>query len=214
MGRRWLGLALALAAVGVGAGYVLGAVRQEDPAAFGEAAPVPATSPSIPVIPPTVLPDPTILPPLTPGTPLVPRTVGAAPFSLVVPVPAGWVSTNPASGEWRWYPPPGPDRTQNTYFLRVRLIGNSYRTVTSVRDGRIADLRAASDVADFHLEQTSPNGFVANYVVAEHRRVTMDAFLKPPDTQYADAWVGVVGRESDRAGLADLLRRVAEGTRR
>jgi hypothetical protein len=211
---RWIGLALTLVLVGAAAGYGIGLLRREEPITFTGVEPLPASSPSIPVIPVEVVPDPTILPPLSPGIPLVPQTIGEAPFDLVVPAPAGWVRTNPASGEWRWYPPPGPDETVNTYFLRVRLIGNGYRTVAAARDGRIADLQSAVDVHDFDLEDTTPNGFVANYVLLEHRRVTMDAFFKPPDTQYAEAWIGVIGRDSDRAGLADLRQRIAAGVHR
>jgi hypothetical protein len=211
---RWFGLAVTLAVVGAAAGYGLGVLLQDEPTTFAAARPVPASSPSIPVTPPEVLPDPTTPPPLPPGLPLEPQTIGDAPFELDVPVPVGWVRTNPSSGEWRWYPQPGPQQTENTYFLRVRLIGNAYRRVSKARDGRIADLENATGVADLHLEERTLNGFVANYVAYRHRRVTMDAFIKPPDSLYADAWIGVVGRESDRAGLADLYQRIVAGVQR
>jgi hypothetical protein len=214
MGVRWIGLALTLVLVGAAAGYGFGLLRREEPITFTDVRPMPASSPSIPIDVVEVLPDPSTLPPLPRGIPLVPRTLGEAPFDLVVPVPAGWVRTNPASGEWRWYPPPGPEQTLDTYFLRVRLIGNGYRTATAARDGRIADLENAADVHDFDLEETTPNGFVASYVARKHRRVTMDAFFKPPDTQYAEAWIGVVGRDSDRAGLAELRQRIVAGAHR
>ncbi len=211
---RWIGLMLALVALGVAAGYGIGALRQPGPTTFARARPVPASDPSIPVIPPQVLPDPTTPPPLATGLRLVSRTVGDPPFELVVPVPRGWVQTNPTSGEFRWYPPPGPQQTLNTYFLRVRLIGNSYRTVTAARDGRIGDLQNAADVDDFHLESESTGGFVASYVADEHRRVAMEEFLAPSGQPFADAWIALIGRESDRSGLADLLPRIAAGVHR
>jgi hypothetical protein len=211
---RWIGVMLVLAALGVAAGYGLGTLHREDPRTFAAAEPVPAVDPSIPVIPPQVLPDPTFPPALPIGLPLVPRTVGDPPFELTVPVPKGWVRTNPTSGEWRWYPQPGPKETLNTYFLRVRLIGNSYRTVTASRDGRIEDLENAVDVDDFHLEEKTTGGFVANYVAAEHRRVAMEEFLAPPGGTFADAWIALIGREPDRAGIVDLFPRIVAGVHR
>lgn len=207
---RWVGLALVLVAVGLAGGYGLGDLSQEQPATVAVAAPVPARDPSIPVIPVEVLPDPTTPPPLQPGLPLRARTVGTAPFDLTVPVPRGWVQTNPTSGAWNFYPPPG--LTLNTYFLRVRLIGNNYRTISAARDGRISDLENASDVADLHLEKRTAGGFVADYVADQHRRVAMEEFLSPTGSTTAYAWIALIGREVDRPGLKDLIGRIVAGT--
>jgi hypothetical protein len=208
---RWIGLTLALVLVGAAAGYGLGVLRQDEPTTFAAAEPVPAQSPSIPVLPVRVVPDPATPPPLQPGQRLVPRTVGTAPFDLVVPVPKGWVRTNPTSGEWRWYPQPGPDQTLNTYFLRVRLIGNSYQTITAALQNRIASLENADEVGDFHLEKQTGASFVASYVNGLHRRVAMEAFTNPNGLDTAYAWIALIGRESDRPGLRDLFPRVVDG---
>lgn len=208
---RWIGLTLALALLGLAAGYAAGTLSRDAPTAFAVITPVPAQDPSVPVIPVEVLPDPTTPPPLAPGIALRPRTVGTSPFDLTVPVPRGWVQTAPTSGEWRWYPPPG--LTLNTYFLRVRQIGNSYQPITVARDERIADLEDADAVDDFHLEERTAGGFVATYVSDQHRRVAMEQFLGSGGSDTAYAWVALIGREADREGLADLFRRVVAGTR-
>lgn len=208
---RWIGLTLAIALLGVTVGYGVAALRRDEPTTFAAITPVRAQDPSVPVDPLEILPDPTTPPPLAPGTPVRPRTVGTSPFDVTVPVPRGWVQTAPTSGEWRWYPPPG--LTYNTYFLRVRLVGNSYRPIPIARDQRIADLEGADGVDDFHLEEQTAGGFVATYVTDRHRRVAMEHFLGDGGSDTAYASVALIGREADRQGMADLFRRVVAGTR-
>jgi hypothetical protein len=204
---RWIGLALALALVGAAAGYGLGVLRQDEPTSFA-ARPVVARSPSYPAAPVLVLPDPD-LPTLETGLSLHEATIGSAPFDLTLPVPRGWVRSNPTAGEWRWYPPPG--LTANTYFLRVRLVGNTYVSVPTAVDQRINALDNASDVADLHIESREADRFSSTYVAAAHRRVDMERFIGSADSDFVYASIAAIGRERDRAGLEDLLSRIAAG---
>lgn len=207
MKARWIGLALVLAVVTGVIGYWLGTDRASTPLSFA-ADPVPASSPSYPAMPAVVIADPDFAT-LRPDVPLREATVGTPPFDLTLPVPGHWSRTNPTSGEWRWYPP--PEFVANTYFLRVRLIGNSYQTVATALDQRINALKGAGDVSDFHVESRTADGFVASYVTDQHRRVAVEQFIASPDSDQAYAWIALIGRERDRAGLEDLFPRVAAG---
>src|SRR5689334_5713445 len=120
------GLVLVLAVAGAAVGYLLAAPDDTGVASFSGPEPVAAVSPSYPVNRVVVLPDPD-MPALRPGLPLHDVSVGTAPFDLTLPVPRGWVRNIPTAGEWRWYST--PKVVLNTYFLRVRLIGNQYQTV-------------------------------------------------------------------------------------
>jgi hypothetical protein len=166
-----------------------------------------AVDPSWPAQPATVVPD-SVFPALAAGSRTHLETVGDPPFALTVPVPRGWVRTNPAPGEWRWYP--NDHFELNTYFLRVRLVGNRYQPVPDALSERMNALRDAADVAELNVEQTTADSFRATYVAGQHRRVTMERFLPGP-TGNAFAWIALIGRELDRPGMADLFPRITNG---
>ena len=75
-------------------------------------------------------------------------------------------------------------------------------------DARINALDGAEGVKDFVLETKSADGFIANYVSEGHRRVAMEMYVARPDSDVAFAWIALVGREVDRAGMTDLLGRI------
>lgn len=211
---RPLGAGLVLALVlagGAGGGYLLGATDDETgSASFSGPEPIAAVSPSYPVNRVVVLPDPDE-PALSPGIPLRRVSVGTAPFDLSLPVPRGWERSDPAAGEWRWYP--GPGLVLNTYFLRVRLIGNQYQPIDRALADRLDALRSAEDVEDLEVLASTADGFVAEYVSGGYRRVTMEAYVAQPGTDSAYALIALVGRRQDRAGMTDLFDRVVAGAR-
>lgn len=210
---RWIGLTLVLVLLGGSVGYAAGAMREDEVTAFAEARPVPARHPSIPFIPVDVRPDPDTLPPLATDLRLKPRTLGDAPFDLTLPIPRNWLQTNPTSGAWNFYPPPGAVGTANTYFIRVRLVGNNFRLVEAARDQRLADLDNAADVEDLVVEKVRPGGFVANYVAEGYRRYSHEEFVDSPGSPFAYASIAIIGREADREGMADLFPRILSGIR-
>jgi hypothetical protein len=205
---RWVGLMLALALVAVAAiagvvGYRLGAERRSAPASFA-ADPVPAASPSYPVIPAVVLADDPA-PALEPGVRVRRQTVGPEAFQVELPVPRGWVRSDPNAGESRWYP--SWQLTKNIYFVRVRQVGINYRSVESAINTRISDLDTAGGVTDLEVERQADR-LVASYVFDEHRRYSYEGYLSRPGSGFADVYVAVVGRRVDRAGLKDLFDRL------
>lgn len=204
------GLLLALAAVGGAGGILVAMVDDAGTTSFSGPEPVAAVSPSYPVNPVVVLPD-SDRPALQPSLPLHPVSVGSAPYDLTLPVPKGWDRSVPSAGEWRWYPPPG--NVVNTYFLRVRLIGNQYQPVDRAVDSRLDALRSSDDVAGLEVLSRTDTGFVAEYVSDGHRRVTMEAYLAQDGSDAAYAWIALVGRRSDRGGMNDLFGRIVPAVR-
>lgn len=212
MKARGSGVALALAVLGVLLGGVGGYWWGERPrpvSAASTASPMPAASPSYPVVPPTVVADPRD-PPLEPGLPLKDvRLRAARGFPVTVPVPEGWVRSDANPGEWLWYP--SWTQTEYRYFIRVRTVANTYQPVERAVSSRIDALRGAEAVDDFQLESEEADRFVASYVSEEHRRVTYEGYLDRNGSGVAFLYIAVIGRESDRAGLADLFGRMMAG---
>lgn len=204
------GLLLALATVGGAGGYLVATVDDAATTSFSGPEPVAAVSPSYPVNPVVVLPD-SDRPALQPGLPLRPVSVGAAPYDLTLPVPRGWDRSVPGAGEWRWYPPPG--NVLNTYFLRVRLIGNQYQPVDRAVDSRLDALRSSDDVEGLEVLSRTETGFVAEYVSDGYRRVTMETYLAQDGSEAAYAWIALVGRRTDRSGMDDLFGRIVPAVR-
>ncbi|GAB3246939.1 hypothetical protein [Nocardioides dilutus] len=208
MNRRVIGLFLVLLLLGAGAGYAWAAATTEPPARFDAAEPVPASSPRFPAGHVEVLPDPTS-PPMPTALELDTQKVGNKAFGVDVGTPVGWLRTDPDFVESKWNPPALP---LNTYFLRVKLITSLRLSVQQARDARIAALREVVD--ELEVETQTDDTFVATYVSEDHRRLAMERFLSldgaEDPTDPAFVTVVVVGRLTDRDGLADLLDRVTE----
>ena len=105
-----------------------------------------------------------------------------------------------------------PDNPPNTYLLRVGIDAGDRVSITVARESRIAALEdAETNGALEHVvvEERFDDGFTATYLDGGHQRVTMERWLPQPDSTQAYAAIAVTGRESDRAGMADLLERVS-----
>lgn len=199
----------ALAVAGAGLGYAL---AEDAPATVAiDAAPVAAAEPAYPQDREVVVVPDSDYPALEPGLPAARQVVGTSPFAVSLPVPRGWVRSDATAGETRFYPEPYGEDIENTYFIRVGLVANQYRTVTAALDDRIGALSTASGIEDFTLESRSFDALVATYVAGGFRRVSMEQYVAPEGSDTAFAYVAVIGRERDRDGLADLLDRLVSG---
>lgn len=208
MDARALGVAALLAVAGAVGGYLVVDRLEPAPERIGVAAPVPGESPSYPSDPQVeVLPDPGT-PALAPAIPLHDARVGSRDFGVTVPVPDGWGRNNTNLVEAKWLPPRGP---LNTYFLRVKIVSGLNLTVEQALAQRLGDLEAV--VSEWDLEARTEDTFVASYIHDSYRRLAMERYLSLGGPG-AYVTIVVVGRLSDRVGMADLLERITDGARR
>ena len=204
-GLTLLGLLLGTALV---AGFGVSMAVAEHPSGGGAAAPVAAQSPSLPVDPaPELLPDP-IHPALAPELPLVRQTVGMGDFQMTLPVPQGWDFSVNSLNEWQWRPPDQPDFG---YVLRVEQVLSNRRSIGWTLDRRIADLDEDEDNL-LVLEQTT-DSLHFSYVTSNHLRHGYLTWLDLTGSDNAQVEIAVTGRKVDDAGMADLVARVAAGTK-
>lgn len=209
MRARWVGLALALALVGGAGGYLLGRAALGQPVTLSGAEPVSAVSPSYPVNEYVVLPDPGIAP-LAPDLPLRTARFQAGGLRMTASVPTGWRRAVLTGGDsWNLV---DPDNPPNTYKLRVGIVAGDRVSLRVARDNRInalADAEANGDLEHLVVEARTDDGFTATYLDHGYRRVTMERWLPEHGSTQAFATLATTGRETDRAGLADLVERVA-----
>ncbi|MCP3420688.1 hypothetical protein [Nocardioides pinisoli] len=206
---EWRGPAalVALLAIGVGGGYAASAQSRDGSIGSGVPAPVPARAPEMPVeAPQPPVPDPDD-PPLRPGIPMAPETRGTGKFEITFPAPVGWTTNASASNEWKWK---NPGTSNNTYVMRIEQINSQDITIEDAINIRIERLRDEQDEVDIvnRGAETLEYTYRSNEGNARHsfmRWLDLDA------SGQADVEIVVHGRERDKAGAEDLIRRVAEG---
>ncbi|NYE36548.1 hypothetical protein F4692_001681 [Nocardioides cavernae] len=206
----WRGAALLalLALVGVAAGFGASWLAAANPSGAGAAAPVAATSPSLPVDPvPEILPDPTT-PALAEGLPLVDQSVGSGAFRMTLPVPKGWDFFENSLNEWQWRPPDQPDFG---YVLRVEQVLSNRRSIDWTLDRRIDELR--EDESNVEVLGQTADSLHFSYVTANHLRHGYLRWKDLTGSDNAQVEIAVTGREVDDAGMAELIARVGAGIR-
>ena len=139
MGMRALGAAVVLALLGVAGGFAAAHLLREGPLTMAEAAPVPASSPSIPVDPVRDFAPDIGYPPLLPSLSYRRHTVGDVPFEWVYAAPKGWVSTEEALDEIRWRPADEP--TVGGFSLRVKL-SNEHKSKEAMVAQKLAAMQS------------------------------------------------------------------------
>ncbi|HSU02984.1 MAG TPA: hypothetical protein VLK03_10575 [Nocardioides sp.] len=206
-GRGVVALGLGLAA-GAVAGFGVSMAVAEHPTSGGAPAPVAAQSPSLPVDPvPELLPDPTH-PALAPDLPLVSQTVGTGDFRMTLPVPEGWDFSVNSLNEWQWRPPDQPDFG---HVLRVEQVLSNRRSIDWTLDRRIDELDEDED--NFEVLDETADSLHFSYVTSNHLRHGYLTWLDVTGSDNAQVEVAVTGRKADDAGMADLVERIAAGTR-
>ncbi|GAB6984256.1 hypothetical protein JCM10369A_07800 [Nocardioides pyridinolyticus] len=209
---RWIGLALALVLVGGATGYGVGLLRHEDPAQATRARPVPAQSPSIPVLPtPPFAPD-IDYPMLRTGLDYTRRLFGSPPyFQWSYDAPAGWVMTIVDRDELRWRPPDEP--VVGGFSMRVKLVNENRTTEEMVEQKKAAFLLAYDDVVVLEEDEDSIS-FSYRDPEARTQRFNRFFWTTRPGSTEATFEMSVVGRKVDVPGLTDLFEHVAASIRK
>jgi hypothetical protein len=204
---RWIGLTLALVLVGAAAGYGMGVLREGEPTTFAMAQPVPASSPSIPVLPaPAYAPD-IDYPALEPGLSYRAHRLGDPTYQWRYDVPLGWIPEEVSPlFEVRWRPADEP--WVGGYSLRVKLV-NEHRTNEEMVAAKRAAVESLYD--DVRILASTDDMLSFRYREPSTNRKRFDTFtwFTPPGGSSAEFEMSVVGREADRAGLDSLRDDVA-----
>jgi hypothetical protein len=180
----------------------------ERSAGTGEAAPVAAQSPSLPVDPvPELLPDPTD-PPLDGSVALVRQSVGTGDFRMSLPVPEDWAFSTNSLNEWQWRPPHDMDFG---YLLRVEQVLSNRRSIAWTLDNRIAELDEDED--NLKILSRTDDTLHYTYVTSNHLRHGFLAWRDLTGSDNAQVEIAVSGRAADKDGMSDLIARIADGTR-
>lgn len=209
---RWIAVALALAVLGTAGGYVVGRATLTESATSATARPLPAVSPSYPVNEYRLVPDPGVAP-LPTDLPLRRQRFAAAGTRLTAAVPRGWLRVPLQGPDWNFS---RRDYPKFAYKLRVGIDAGDRVSVAVARESRISaleDAEANGDLEHVVVEQRTDDGFVATYIESGHLRVAVERWIPRRGTTEAFATIAATGREVDRAGLADLVERVAASAR-
>lgn len=199
---RWIGAALALALVGATIGYLVGEQTRTEPATFA-ARPVPASSPSIPVIPPASYSPDIAYPPLEPDLTYRRHLIGVPGYQWKYDVPRGWTPEEVAEFfETRWRPADEP--LIGGYSLRVKLV-NEHQTPAEMVASKRAAIEALYD--DTEIIAATDDELAFTYRTSDSNRLRYNTFrwFTREGGTTAEFEMSVVGREVDLAGLADLL---------
>jgi len=211
MGVRWIGLALALLLLGAVGGYGVGVLRHTDATTLAAARPVPAQSPSIPVLP-TPSYDPDIdYPALATGLDYRRHVIGAPGYRWEYDVPRGWTVEPVAFAEVRWRPADEP--LVGGYSLRVKII-NQHNTDAEMVAAKKAAVESIYD--DVEVTAESDDTLTFRYREPDTNRLRVNTFkwFTPPGVPTAEFEMSVVGRAADVPGLEDLLAHVAASVRK
>jgi hypothetical protein len=234
MSRRGLVVALLCGALGIGLGIVVAYAAQPRTSTSGDAHPVAAVSPSVPVDEPTPehyrkdIPFPT----LQPGLAVPQRHVirnDLAVWRYHVPLgwqpywvcstgcPPGVVADQPMPAaqvnkvdEVRFRPPGEPPI--GGYSLRVRILDNTFVDVHQTVGTKVTGFRDSAGIADFNIIHRTDRSVYFDYRDAgtDYHRFNYFQWWAVPGQTNATLEMSVSGREEDVPGLKSLFDRFAD----
>ena len=204
---RWIGLALVLVAVGGALGYGLAVLRSDEPAMGAHARPVPAQSPSVPVLPTPPFAEDVDYPTLETGLDYTKRLIGSPPyFQWSYSAPTGWLMTIEGRDELRWRPP--NETVSGGFSMRVKLVDENRTPEQMVAQKKDAFLSLYDDVVVLD-EDADSIYFSYRDPEAQTQRFNRFFWKAGPGTTEANFEMSVVGRKADVPGLTELFERVA-----
>lgn len=213
MGRRTLGMLLALVLVGAAGGWAW-AESTSAPRRSGQAPqPVAASGPAYPFTPPEkTRPDPDVDPLSTSltfhreqfGTP---RDGG-----VVLDVPDGWLRTTLAdSRQLTWKPADAP--ASGGYIVRLSLTEEN-RTLEQKVATRPIELEQQEGLTDLEVLSSSLDTLTASFILQGYRRLTVIRWVSLDGDGLVDVEVAASGRLVDQAGLEALVLEMSQSIER
>jgi len=200
---------LSCALIGAVAGYATSYAGHQDPARLPSAAPLAATSPSVPTDPPvTVVPDPDEYPPLRTDLTYVTRFVRQASTRWQYDAPRGWDRHESSSGV-RWTLPGNPE---HTYSMRVVPVSVPITTSNLARY-RFQAVRGSPDLERVEQQSIDEHSVTFTYVFDSHEIYQHSYWISNPGSEIGVFEITVSGRYRDKPGLEALLERVLASTR-
>ncbi len=197
---------VALLVTGVAGGAAAGNVLRAGASTVAAASPIPARSPSFPVDPERPYAADLAYPPLQPDLRYRDHTLGSPPFEWVYRAPRGWAPTVESLNEIRWRPADEP--VVGGYSLRVKL-SNEHKTGAAMVEQKLAAMQAGYEDVEVLGRTEDLLSFSYRDPTRNTRRFNSFRWFSPPGGTEATFEMSVVGREIDRAGLADLLEQVS-----
>jgi hypothetical protein len=236
MSMRGLVVALLCGVLGIGAGIVVAHAAQPHSSTAGDARPISAVSPSVPIDHPSHSPyAPDIdFDTLRPGLPLSEvHTITNDLSQWTYHVPAGWqaywvclgAGSCPADAftdkpmaprdvdhaqQVRFRPPGEP--VAGGYSMRVRILDNTFVDVHQTVATKIVGFRDSADVADFHVIHKDDRSVYFEYrdASSNFHRFNFFQWFALPDQTNATLEMSVSGRRIDVPGLKALFDRFAD----
>jgi hypothetical protein len=206
--RWWLvaGGLVVLLLLGAAGGYAAATLRRDEPVSFGTPVPVPAQSPSVPVLPEAPYAPDVSYPPLPTDLTYREHRIGVPPYRWAYDVPVGWSQQPIAFAETRWRPADEPPT--GGYSLRVKII-NEHRTNEEMVAEKLAAME--SGYRDVHVLARTTDTLSFTYREPDTNRLRYDTFqwFTPVGGATAEFEMSVVGRQADVVGLEQLLDHVA-----
>jgi hypothetical protein len=238
MSMRGLVVALLCGVLGLGLGAVVAYAAHPKSVTGGDAHPVSAVSPSVPIDeppkPPKTSPDITYTP-LSPdlSLPLPDRTIGNDLATWTYHVPAGWEPYAVCLPATECPPPmqsddlltpgqaarqpqvrfrPAGEPTVGGYSLRVEILDNQLGWNTGQMVGnKVIGFRQTYSRANFHLTHRTESAAYFTYIDGNHHlRFNYFQWFAAPGSSTATLEMSVVGRQQDVPGLKALFNRFAD----
>lgn len=209
MSRRALGIAVLLGALAFGGGYGAARLTRDAPVLGGVAAPVPATSPSVPVAVVEPYADDTDAPALATNLAYEQRQLGVGPFAWLYDAPVGWRASTIGLGE-ATLGPPGSET--GGFGMRVKLV-NAGLTPEQMVEQKLTALQSGYE--DVTVVGRSEDTLAVTFRALPQNWLRYNTFRWfTPDTSDAAAFeTSVNGRQGDLRGLTDLLDQISASAR-
>lgn len=210
MSPRGIVALVALLATGIVGGFSAAAYLDEPTVISGANEPVEASSPSIPVDPELLKPDPTE-PPMGVGLTTTTASLGSGDYRITFPVPQGWKRLDSGSSEVKYKVPGNPSQT---FVLRIEQVDGLNKSIPDLQQQREDEFRRQQQDVDKPPTSQTYDTLQFSYVYEGYKRFTYFSWLDLSRSGEAEVEIQLTGREVDVPGMEALLKKIQYGLER